>query len=181
MNRWLAAAALACLGAGPPAFESEYQAGQDAFNLAHYDEALAHFARARDLRPRLPGPHRWLGRTLRVLERWEECVAASTQAVRLRPTSPLAGEVRKDIDACRAALGRPGYQRRLPPGQGALAVVAPDGAAVLVDGIAKGVTPVEPMPLNAGRHTVRAEAVEVEVVVVAGIVVDAVLRSPPTK
>jgi len=61
-------------------FDREYQAGIDAFNLAHYDEAAAHFRRARDASPRLPGPHRWLGRTLRVLERWDECVAASTQA-----------------------------------------------------------------------------------------------------
>ena len=96
--------------------------------------------------------------------------------MRLRPDSPLVPEVRQDIDACRAALGRPMYPRRLPPGQGALAVIAADGASVLVDGIAKGVTPLDPMPLNAGRHTVTAEARAVEVVVVPGIVVDAVLK-----
>jgi tetratricopeptide (TPR) repeat protein len=170
-------------------FDAEYQAGQDSFNLGRYEDALAHFSRARDEEPRKPGPWRWLGRTLRVLERWDACVAASTQAVRLRPDSPLVPEVRKDIDACRAALGRPPYDRRLPPGQGALAVIADvDGAAVVVDGIAKGATPVLPMPLNSGRHAVRVEAppgrsagrsVAEEVDVVPGIVVDAVVSLAP--
>jgi hypothetical protein len=158
-------------------FDRAYQAGQDAFYLGKYDEALAAFTRARDLLPRLPGPHRWRGRTLRVLERWEECVVASTQAVRLRPDSPTVPEVKKDLDACRAALGRPGYDRPLPAGQGALAVIADaDGAAVTVDGIAKGKTPLQPMPLMTGRHAVALELgdrrVTVNADVIAGVVVD---------
>jgi hypothetical protein len=162
-------------------FDRAYEAGQDAFNLAHYHEAELEFSRARDLMPRLPGPWRWLGRTLRVLEKWDACVAASTQAVRLRPGSPLVPEVKKDIDSCRAALGRPAYDRRLPAGQGALAVVTDVvGAPIVVDGIAKGATPLAPMPLLAGRHLVRMmgsaaepEVLEATVEVIPGIVVDA--------
>jgi tetratricopeptide (TPR) repeat protein len=164
-------------------FQVAYEAGQDAFNLGRYPEALEAFTRARDLDPRLPGPHRWRGRILRILERWDECIASSTQAVRLKPTSPLVPEVRKDLEACRAALGRPSYERRLPEGQGALAVIADvEGAAVFVDQIAKGATPLAPMPLNGGRHVVRLTApsrapVDLDVEVVPGIVIDAVMRT----
>jgi hypothetical protein len=169
-------------------FQAAWEAGQDAFNLGKYPEARRQFQRARDLAPRRPGPHRWLGRVARVLEDWEGCVASGTTAVRLKPDSPQTPEVKKDLDACREALGRPLYRRPLAAGQGALSVVADvEGAAVTVDGIAKGTTPVEPMPLNQGMHRVRLVAeglppAEVEVDVVPGIVVDAVvaLRARPS-
>jgi tetratricopeptide (TPR) repeat protein len=178
-----AAAALARAEARPPrAFEAAYQGGQDLFHLGKYAEAQAAFLKARALAPRLPGPHRWLGRVARVLERWEECVASASEAVRLRPDSPLLPEVRDDLDACRAALGRPGYRRKLAPNQGALAVIAEEaGARLSVDGIDRGRTPVDPFALNAGAHTVRLEgehgAAEARVVVVPGIVTDVLLGS----
>lgn len=180
-----------CATAAPAAgdkgsFQSEWEAGQDAYNLGKYEQARRHFGRARDLDPTRPGPHRWLGRVARVLERWEECVASATTAVRLKPDSPQVPEVRKDLDACRSALGRPLYGRPLAANQGALAVLADaDGAAVTVDGIPKGPTPLDPVPLVQGRHKVRVtgpRTVEVEVEVVPGIVVDAVvtgLAAPP--
>ena len=178
--------ALAATGvAGEPSreqrFQSAWEAGQDAFNLGRYPEARRHFQRARDLEPKRPGPYRWLGRVARVLEDWEECVTSGTTAVRLKPDSPQTAEVKKDLDACREALGRPLYGRPLAAGQGALSVLADvDGAVLTVDGIAKGPTPVDPMPLNKGVHRVRlvAEGLaprELEVEVVPGIVVDAVV------
>src|SRR5882672_4408384 len=103
-------------------FDAAYQSGQDLFHLGKYAEARAAFVRARSLEPRLPGPHRWLGRIARVTESWEECVASATEAVRLRPDSPLVPQVREDLNACRAALGRPGYgpgEKKLSAGQGA--------------------------------------------------------------
>jgi hypothetical protein len=167
--------------AEPDRFKTEWEAGQDAFNLGKYAEARRHFRRARDLSPELPGPHRWLGRIARVLEDWDDCVASATTAVRLKPDSPQTREVKKDLDACRSALGRPLYGRPLKEGQGALALLVDvDGATVTVDGIAKGPTPLEPMVLNAGRHRVRVAAeghaaAEVDVEVVPGIIVDAKL------
>jgi hypothetical protein len=166
--------------ATPTGFDAAYQAGEDHFHLGKYAEARADFARARDLAPRLPGPHRWLGRVERLLEHWDACVAESTEAVRLRPDSPLVPQVREDLDACRSALGRPPYRGPLAAGQGALAVeVKPDGTEVFVDGIGHGRTPVAPFPLNAGPHrlVVRGEGKRgeraVTLTVIPGITVDA--------
>jgi tetratricopeptide (TPR) repeat protein len=164
-------------------FDAAYQSGQDLFYLGKYAEAHAAFLRARSLAPRLPGPHRWLGRVARVLEKWEECVASATEAVRLRPDSPHLPEVREDLDTCRAALGRPGYGKKLAAGQGALAIIVDsERVHIFVDGIDRGVAPVAPFPLNAGRHRVRLETggrvVEAPVDVVPGIVTDAVLTPP---
>lgn len=171
---WLFAPALA--SAAPKRdFDNAYQAGQDAFNLGRYDDARAHFEQARALEPNLPGPYRWLGRIARTLEQWEECIARSTEAARLRPSSPHLPEVRKDLDTCRAALGRPGYGQRFAVGQGGLAILSDDGLEVAVDGIAKGVTPILPIPLQAGRHRVRVGGAALTIEVVPGIVVDALV------
>jgi hypothetical protein len=162
----------------PPGFDEAYNKGTDFFNLGKYEDAWQQFARARDLDPSKPGPHRWLGRTARAQKRWRECADSSTQALRLNPTSSFAATIREDVDACRAALGRPAYDGKIPDGQGALAVIANlEGAAVTVDGIKKGATPLEPIPLIPGRHVVHLErrgylAVDVEVDVVETIVID---------
>jgi len=169
------------------AFEAAYEAGQDAFNLAKYDEAWKQFQRARELAPEKPGPYRWLGRTARVREQWNDCLGFAMQALRLNPTGKQAPEVRKDVEACRAGLGRPRYEGKLSAGQGALAVVANvEGAAVSVDGIAKGRTPLDPVPLVAGKHTVRVEAAgaaaqELPVDILDGVVVDVVVSLPPPR
>lgn len=186
MSKWpLAAIFVAATVHADSRFDAAYQSGQDLFHLGKYGEARAAFMRARSLEPRLPGPHRWLGRIARVTESWEECVASSTEAVRLRPDSPLVPQVREDLDACRAALGRPGYVKKLAPGQGALAIIvdaaaADAGAHIFVDGFDRGPAPVAPLPLNAGRHRVRVEentrAVEAAVDVVRGIVNDVVMN-----
>jgi tetratricopeptide (TPR) repeat protein len=167
-------------------FDAAYQSGQDLFHLGKYAEAHQAFARARALAPHLPGPYRWLGRTERVLERWEDCVTSSTEAVRLKPDSPLVAQVREDIEACRSALGRPGYGGKLSAGQGVLAVIVDvEGARLKVDGIDRGPTPVSPFPLNAGAHIVRIEAPaaarELQIAVIPAIVVDAVIRLHSTQ
>ncbi len=188
-------AAAAAADARPPTqFDAAYQSGQDLFHLGKYAEARAAFEKARALAPRLPGPHRWLGRVARVTERWDDCVASATEAVRLRPDSPLVPQVREDLDACRAALGRPGYVKKLAAGQGALAIIvdaaaADAGARIFVDGIDRGAAPVAPFPLNAGRHRVRMTrgargetTADTAVDVVPGIVTDVVLEvlTPPS-
>ncbi len=138
-------------------FDTEYAAGTDAYNLGHYDEASAHFGHARDLGPGKPGPWRWLGRVARVQKRWKDCITASMQALRLNPDSPLAADVRGDVEACHEGLGRPPYVGSLGPGQGAVYVEAPDGSRITVDGIVKGVTPLAPFPLTAGKHVVAVD------------------------
>ncbi|HKA89062.1 MAG TPA: PEGA domain-containing protein [Haliangiales bacterium] len=177
---------LALLAAARGAFEAAYEAGQDAFNLGKYDEAWAHFLKARELAPDKPGPYRWLGRTARVRENWRECLAYALDALRMHAASKQAPEVRKDVAACRAGLGRPAFAGTLHRGQGALAVIADvDGASVTVDGIAKGRTPMDPVPLVVGRHTLRVEMKgvaprELPVDILEGVVIDVeVALRPP--
>jgi hypothetical protein len=171
----LVAVALAAAGA---AFDAAYEAGQDAFNLGKYDDAWRFFLKARELAPDKPGPYRWLGRTARVREQWQDCLAYSLDALRMHPASKQAPEVRKDVAACRAGLRRPAFAGTLRAGQGALAVIADvEGAAVTVDGIAKGRTPLDPVPLVTGHHSLRVETKglapqELPIDILEGVVVD---------
>ena len=120
-------------------------------------------------------------------EQWNDCLGFAMQALRLNPTGKQAPEVRKDVEACRSALGRPRYEGKLSAGQGALAVIANvEGAAVTVDGIAKGRTPLDPVPLVVGRHTLRVQALdastqEVPVDILDGVVVDVEVSLPPRR
>jgi hypothetical protein len=163
-------------------FDGEYAAGQDSYNLGHYDDAVAHFTKARALDPSKPGPVRWLGRTERAMKKWDACLADALAALRMAPGSPLCAEVRKDVEACRAGLGRPAFSGTLREGQGALEVLSDtEGAMVLVDGIRKGATPIDPLPLNTGVHTVRLTRDgyapgETTVEVVEGVVIDATIQ-----
>src|SRR5688572_8956098 len=196
MRSWLLGVAVVAgaLGAGaeqalaqqtPKGFDEAYNKGQDNYNLGKYDDAWIEFSKARDLAPDKPGPWRWLGRTARAQQRWRECVVSSTQAMRLSPrnaeqkiTSQYAKDMREDIDRCRAALGLPAYDGDIPEGQGAAAVIANvEGAAVTIDGLKKGATPLAPIPLQPGKHRVRLERkgylpADAEVDVVPSIVVD---------
>ncbi len=196
MRTWVVVAAIVAgvLGAGaeqalaqqtPKGFDEAYNKGQDNYNLGKYDDAWIEFSKARDLDPSKPGPWRWLGRTARAQQKWRECVDSSTQALRLSPrdaqqkiTSQYAKDMRQDIDRCRAALGLPAYDGDIPEGQGAAAVIANvEGAAVAIDGIKKGATPLAPIPLQPGKHRVRLERkgylpADAEVDVVPSIVVD---------
>ncbi len=179
--------ALVLIAAARGAFDAAYEAGQDAFNLGKYDDAWRHFLKARELAPDKPGPYRWLGRTARVRREWQDCLAYSLDALRMHPTSKQAPEVRKDVAACRAGLGRPAFAGTLHAGQGAVAVIADvDGASVSVDGIAKGRTPLEPVPLATGHHTVRVDGkglapVERPVDVLEGVVIDVEIALRPNR
>ncbi|MBI4511263.1 MAG: PEGA domain-containing protein [Deltaproteobacteria bacterium] len=159
-------------------FQENWDRGLDAFNLGKYEDAWIAFERARDADPSKPGPYRYLGRTARALKRWSECVANSTQALRLNPTSQFSADVRKDVEICRKAFGRPPFPGKLAEDQGAISVNASvEGASVEVDGLKKGATPLLPFPVNPGKHRIHLErqgyhAVDVEVDVVPSIVLD---------
>jgi hypothetical protein len=188
---WIAAATLWVLAGGRAEaqqdLQKQFELCQDSFNLGKYDDAQVCFEKVIDLDKTKPGPWRWLGRTALAQKRYEECVRAATQAMRINPKSSQSAEVKKDIDTCRAALGRPAYPGTIPEKQGALAVIANvEGAAVLVDGIKKGATPLAPFPLNPGAREVHVErkgylSADVPVDVVVGIVVDVevVLEADP--
>jgi len=159
-------------------FDEAWNKGQDLFNLGKYDEARVQFDKARELSPKLPGPWRYLGKIAKIQKRWQDCVEAYTEAIRLKPDSNNAEEVRNDLDSCRNGLGHASYSGTLPKGFGALGVTANvEGARVTVDGIGKGATPMAASPLVAGKHTVLVEKegylrYEASIEVVATIVVD---------
>jgi tetratricopeptide (TPR) repeat protein len=168
-------------------FDEAWNKGQDLFNLGKYGEARAQFEKARELDPTKPGPWRYLGRIAKIQERWEDCARAATTAVKLNPTSPNAPEVRKDLDECRRALGRPPYPGAVPDKQGGLAVIANvEGASVLVDDIKKGATPLDPFPVLPGKHKITVErrgylpvTLEIEVVETVVVDVDVTLEVDP--
>lgn len=159
-------------------FLQAFEDGETAFNLFKYDEARALFEKARDLDPKSPGPYRWLAKIAKVQERWPDCVRDAVTSLKLKPDQKKAPEVRKDLDECRAKLGRPAYSGDIPKDQGALAVITNvEGASVTVDDIKKGATPMSPFPLNPGKRKVRIERrgylpVDAEIEVVVTIVVD---------
>jgi tetratricopeptide (TPR) repeat protein len=161
-------------------FDKHYEAGQDAYHLGKLEEASAAFAKARDLSPDKPGPWRWLGRTARARKQWDECLEAAIQALRLSPRSRYSAEVRRDVEACRAALGRPPFDGKLGADQGAIHVpisVNLGELRVTVDGLSRGAPPVV-FPVNAGKHRVElaptrgGAPVQVWVDVLPGIVHD---------
>src|SRR5690242_15851743 len=73
-----------------PQLTQEFQAGVDAFRLGHYDEALRHLVKARDLDPKLPGPHRFIAAVARGQGRWQDCIDEARTALSLNPQSSEA-------------------------------------------------------------------------------------------
>jgi hypothetical protein len=163
------------------AFDEAYNKGQDFFNLGKYEDAKAQFEKARDLDPTSPGPYRWIARTSKALQDWDSCVKNAVKSLQIKLDSKYANEIRSDLDACREKLGRPKYEGVIPQGQGALAVISNvEGAAVEVDTIKKGATPLSPFPLNPGKHKLVVSrrgyiSKEEEVTVTETIVIDDVV------
>ncbi len=84
----------------------EFNAGRKAFAEEKYDEALAHFLKARDTDAQNPEVHIWLGKTCLVLGRVDEAVKAWSKALKLAPANKALEERLKrlkgavtDIDA----------------------------------------------------------------------------------
>jgi hypothetical protein len=161
-----------------------FQAGVDAFRLGEYEEARTLLERARAMEPSLPGPHRFLAAVAQAEQRWDDCVASAREAMRLKPDSTEIEATRALHDACRAALGRPGFAGSYGDG-GALAVTANvDGATVAVGGLRYGGTPLAPRALPAGAVEVVIEKTGwkravVQVDVLPHVVTDVVVTLEP--
>jgi hypothetical protein len=186
MNRalvWAATAAILLVLVRPvaaqnAAFDAAWNAGVDAWNLGKYADARREFMKARTLDQKNPGPYRYLAKIDRRDSQWQDCVANATEFVKLNAGSKHAPTVRQDLAFCRDKLGLPPLTATLATGQGALGVRCNvEGASVAVDGLKKGGTPLAPVPLVRGKHTVRIEAegwiaTEVEVEIIETIPVD---------
>ena len=104
------AVAAATASAQPvPELTKEFQAGVDAFRLGHFDEARTHLEKARNLDPKLPGPHRFLAALAQAQGRWQDCLDESRVALASNPHSSEAADTRKLHSDCRVSAGRPAY------------------------------------------------------------------------
>jgi hypothetical protein len=131
-----------------------FQAGVDAFRLGKLDEARKHLARAKNLDPKLPGPHRFLAAVAQAQGRFADCVASARIAIELNPVSQELADTRKLHDDCRRAAGRPAYSQELGD-KAAIGVTANvAGATVKISGLVYGATPLDPRPIPAGAHEI---------------------------
>ena len=135
-----------------PELTKEFQAGVDAFRLGHFDEARAHLEKARDLDPKLPGPHRFLAALAQAQGRWQDCLDESRVALASNPHSSEAADTRKLHSDCRVSAGRPAYRGAERVDSAAISVSTNiPGATVKIGGLTYGGTPLEPRPISAGK------------------------------
>jgi hypothetical protein len=129
--------------------------GEIAYNRGEYPLAEAKFRAAAQADPELPGPARMLGLALRAQHRCTDAVPAFQQYLKLAPQGKFAPAVRQQIELCRRELGLPAIVSPPRPGTGTLVVVTSlDGVVIKVDDLQRGVTPIEPLPVAPGKHTV---------------------------
>lgn len=154
-----------------------FQAGVDAYRLGKHDEAVKHLERARQLDPKLPGPHRFLAAVAQAQGRFADCVTSARTAIELNPASQELADTRKLHADCRRGAGRAGYAQELGD-QAAIAVTANvAGATVKISGLVYGATPLEPRPIPAGAHELELTKTgylpaKLTVTALAGIVTD---------
>jgi hypothetical protein len=171
-----------------PDLTKEFQAGIDAFRLGHYDEARGHLEKARELDPKLPGPHRFLAALAQAQGRWKDCLDEARIALVLNPRSSEAVETRKLHADCRAGAGKEAYHGTdLVDGAAVAVTTNVPGATVKIAGLVYGGTPLSPRPIAAGTLDVELEkpgwkSVKVSIDAPPGIVtdVDVDLEPDPT-
>lgn len=159
----------------------EFQEGVDAYRLGEYAAARTHLEAARQLDPKLPGPHRFLAAVALAEKRYDDCVASAAQALKVAPQSREVADTRKLHDDCRAGDGRPTFVGKYAEG-GAIAITATldgeaVGAAVSIDGKSSGSTPLYPRAIPAGAHQIKvsragAKELLLSVQVLPGVVTD---------
>jgi hypothetical protein len=133
------------------------------FNAMEYGLAASKCEAALRADPTVVGAMRYLAVINRGLAKrtgehryYQQCIAWAEMYLRERPTGKFTDRMRDEINACRKALG----QRELPKidtqGQtGALVITCnEDGAAVTIDDLKRGGTPMNPVQVTPGRHTV---------------------------
>ena len=132
-----------------------FDEGSRFYNAGDLDKALTTFSKALEKDPNQPGSWRWLGLIYRARKQCRESIDAYTHYLKLQGDKPsrFSERVHTEIEICRKELGYAPIPKDLPAGSGALAVSANiDGAQVSVDGIARGATPIEPLPVTPGTH-----------------------------
>jgi hypothetical protein len=168
-----------------PDLTKEFQAGADAFRLGHFDEARTHLEKARDLDPKLPGPHRFLAAVAQAQGRWQDCLDESRLALALNPRSTEAADTRKLHGECRTSAGRAPYTGAdLLDGAAVAVTTNVPGATVKIGGLTYGGTPLAPRPITAGKLAIDIDKpgwkpAHVEIDAPAGIVTDVAVDLEP--
>ena len=154
-----------------------FQAGVDAFRLGKFDEARKHLEKARELGPKLPGPHRFLAAVDQAQARFPECMKSAFKALELNPRSSEAPDTRKLYEACRVAAGRTPAREDLGDSAAIAITTNESGATVKINGLTYGGTPLLPRPITAGPLELEIEkdgykTYKAQVNALAGIVTD---------
>lgn len=136
--------------AQPAQLAGEFQAGVDAFRLGKYDDARKHLEKARDVDPKLPGPHRFLAAVAQAQGRWDDCISEARIAIELNPRSSELADTRKLHDDCRSSGGRAPYRGELADSAAIAVTTNVPGATVKINGLTYGGTPLAPRPITAG-------------------------------
>jgi hypothetical protein len=163
----LVALLLALLVAGPahatdPLAEAAryFAQGNAAYDEGRYEEAVRMFRVCLALAPELAGPQRRLGQALKRLGRCDEALDHYLAYLQQKPTGSYADEIRAEMAQCvETAAPAPGTPRPGVAGSGTLVLVLGiDGASVRVDGAPVGSSPLPPLSLPAGPHTIEVQA-----------------------
>ncbi|HSK05079.1 MAG TPA: PEGA domain-containing protein [Kofleriaceae bacterium] len=172
----------------PAGFAREFQAGVDAFRLGKLDRARGHLEKARELAPKLAGPHRFLAAVAHAQGRWPDCIAAARRALALNPRSTERQGTRKLHDRCRQGAGLPPHRGDLGERAAIAVTTSVPGAAVKIGGLGYGSTPVGPRPIEPGTLAIelakrgfRPAAVEVDALpgIVTDVSVELIAEPPP--
>ncbi len=173
--------------AQPAQLTTEFQAGVDAYRLGKHDDARKHLEKARDLDPKLPGPHRFLAAVAQAQGRWDDCIIEARTAIELNPRSTEIADTRRLHDDCRASAGRAPYREELGESAAVAVTTNVPGATVRINGLTYGGTPMAPRPITAGTLEVEIskpgwKPVTKSVHALAGIVTDVAvdLEADPT-
>lgn len=143
--------------AQPADLTKEFQAGVDAFRLGKFDEARIHLEKARALDPKLPGPHRFIAAVAQAQSKWEECITSAHKALELNPISSEAADTRKLYESCRVSAGRTPARLELADSAAVSVLTNVPGAAVKINGLTYGGTPLPPRPISPGPLEVEIE------------------------
>jgi hypothetical protein len=161
-----------------PQFTREYDAGRDAYRLGKLQEAREHLEKAKAFEPKLPGPYRYLAAVDQAEQKFAECVNDARTAMQLNPQSSELPDTIKLHDACRASLGRPSFEFSKDSTGGAISVTSNvEGAAVTLNGLKYGATPLAPREVVAGEAEIGVSKIGYlpqtkKVIVLAAVVTD---------
>lgn len=125
-------------------------------NLGKYREALRLFKRALRLAPDLAGAWRNLGLTYEALRQWKLAAEAYERYLGLAGnTGRYAVQVMARVNECRKHLGLPAKVWSVlgAPGKILLEVSHP-GATIRLNGLVRGSSPLDALPVMAGPHQI---------------------------